>query len=359
MRWRSDWTPTSRSRLGLADRGPPEGERGAGRPRQRPSALGQSIRAPVGLGERRVRCGGRDRASRRRRATTVARRRAPPLRHRSRDLREVPASSRSGRPARLGRPAASAPAARGSRHRGSDLRARARRSFRCVWFSLVVAISVRYLVGGWARAHAAGCDPSRRTRPHAGGSTRGDGGGAGDARWSSAGSRSSARSLSFERRARSTRATPCGCCARFAASNRRNGYSTALANDPLSLDLEREIAALAFTAGRHGEAIERLERLRSIDPDFPFVVVSGPGCCSPDERRGVVLLGREAPAFRRYSQPGSSLFNPEFRCHALMRLGRRAEAERAAVEARGFPSVRRSRVPVSSISTERSPPSSG
>ena len=114
---------------------------------------------------------------------------------------------------------------------------------------------------------------------------------------------------------------------------------TALANDPLSLDLEREIAALAFTAGRHGEAIERLERLRSIDPDFPFVVkyLGRALLLAGRAEEGLVLLGREAPAFRRYSQPGSSLFNPEFRCHALMRLGRRAEAERAAVEARGFP----------------------
>ena len=115
---------------------------------------------------------------------------------------------------------------------------------------------------------------------------------------------------------------------------------TALANDPLSLDLEREIAALLFTAGRHGEAIERLERVRSIDPDFPSVVkyLGRALVLAGRAEEGLVLLGRDAPAFRRYSpQPGSPLFNPEFRCHALMRLGRRAEAERAAVEARGFP----------------------
>ena len=43
----------------------------------------------------------------------------------------------------------------------------------------------------------------------------------------------------------------------------------ALENDPLSLDVEREIAEVHFSAGTYQEAIKRFERVRAADPAFP------------------------------------------------------------------------------------------
>jgi predicted Zn-dependent protease len=45
----------------------------------------------------------------------------------------------------------------------------------------------------------------------------------------------------------------------------------ALKNDPLSLDVLREIGEVHFYAGRYREAAETFQRIRAVDPDFPFV----------------------------------------------------------------------------------------
>ena len=45
----------------------------------------------------------------------------------------------------------------------------------------------------------------------------------------------------------------------------------ALRNDPLSLDVQREIGVVQFFNGRYAEAIETLQRVREVEPDFPFV----------------------------------------------------------------------------------------
>jgi eukaryotic-like serine/threonine-protein kinase len=46
---------------------------------------------------------------------------------------------------------------------------------------------------------------------------------------------------------------------------------TASRHDPLSLDVQREIGRLQFSAGRYQEAVDTLRRVHAIDPDFPFV----------------------------------------------------------------------------------------
>ena len=44
----------------------------------------------------------------------------------------------------------------------------------------------------------------------------------------------------------------------------------ALRADPLSLDVRRELAMVQIMAGRYEEAIANLQRVRAVDPDFPF-----------------------------------------------------------------------------------------
>ena len=44
----------------------------------------------------------------------------------------------------------------------------------------------------------------------------------------------------------------------------------ALRADPLSLDVRRELAMVQIIAGRYEEAIANLQRVRAVDPDFPF-----------------------------------------------------------------------------------------
>ncbi len=45
----------------------------------------------------------------------------------------------------------------------------------------------------------------------------------------------------------------------------------ALRNDPLSLDLQREIGEVQFLAGRYTEAVATLQHVHTVEPDFPFV----------------------------------------------------------------------------------------
>jgi serine/threonine-protein kinase len=41
--------------------------------------------------------------------------------------------------------------------------------------------------------------------------------------------------------------------------------------DPLSLDVQRQIGEVQFFAGRYAEAIDTFQRVRAVEPDFPFV----------------------------------------------------------------------------------------
>ncbi len=98
----------------------------------------------------------------------------------------------------------------------------------------------------------------------------------------------------------------------------------ALGNDPLSLDLRRELAHVLIQAGRYDEAIENFDRARAVDPDFPVLHLY----------RALTLAGRWAEAIPALEKgPG---FAP-WLAHAYVRAGRRADAERLAVVHRGFP----------------------
>jgi tetratricopeptide (TPR) repeat protein len=48
----------------------------------------------------------------------------------------------------------------------------------------------------------------------------------------------------------------------------------ALKNDPLSLEMQREIGHVHMLAGRYTDAIEAFKRVRAVDPEFPFADTS-------------------------------------------------------------------------------------
>jgi len=89
---------------------------------------------------------------------------------------------------------------------------------------------------------------------------------------------------------------------------------TASRHDPLSLDVQREIGRVQFSAGRYQEAIETLRRVYAIDSDFPFV--------STYLARALMMAGRLSEV--------SSLENTDRMEKALVyvRTGQRAEAEK-------------------------------
>ena len=98
----------------------------------------------------------------------------------------------------------------------------------------------------------------------------------------------------------------------------------ALENDPLSLDVEREIAEIDCTNGRYQEAIDRLERISAVDPELPFV--------SQFLARALIFSGRPAEGLAVLEQDAAHA-QPHYRSHALMRLGRREEVEQLAAAA--------------------------
>jgi serine/threonine-protein kinase len=89
---------------------------------------------------------------------------------------------------------------------------------------------------------------------------------------------------------------------------------TASRHDPLSLDVQREIGRVQFSAGRYQEAIETFRRVYAIDSDFPFV--------SAYLARALMMAGRLSEV--------SSLENTDRMEKALVyvRTGQRAEAEK-------------------------------
>jgi serine/threonine protein kinase/cytochrome c-type biogenesis protein CcmH/NrfG len=90
----------------------------------------------------------------------------------------------------------------------------------------------------------------------------------------------------------------------------------ALQNDPLSLDVQREIGQVQLLAGRYEEAIETLQRAYAVEPDFPFV--------SFYLARALMITGRLADA-SLLERAGAVC-----RAHAYTMTGQRAEAEKLA-----------------------------
>ena len=106
----------------------------------------------------------------------------------------------------------------------------------------------------------------------------------------------------------------------------------ALENDPLSLDLQRQIGMVQTESGRYDEAIETLERVSEVDPEFPFVQEA--------LARALTLAGRPAeaiPVFERSDQlMGRPRRNPGLAL-AYVLSGRHADAEALAAEHQGGP----------------------
>jgi tetratricopeptide (TPR) repeat protein len=104
----------------------------------------------------------------------------------------------------------------------------------------------------------------------------------------------------------------------------------ALQNDPLSLDVWREMAELFFTVGRYDEAISLLERVRAVDPQFPTasVIIA----------RALVVAGRINEGLAIYDAMDSAAAGvPHYRAYAYVKAGRRSDAEKLAAENREYP----------------------
>lgn len=96
----------------------------------------------------------------------------------------------------------------------------------------------------------------------------------------------------------------------------------ALQNDPLSLDVLREIGQVQLLAGRYEEAIDTFQRVRAVDDDFPFAT----GFLG----RALALGGRPAEALPLFK-------NTPWSAHAYVMTGRRKQAEELTVLHRGNP----------------------
>ena len=96
----------------------------------------------------------------------------------------------------------------------------------------------------------------------------------------------------------------------------------ALRADPLSLDVRRELAMVQIMAGRYDEAIANLQRVRAVDPSFPFGDLF--------LARALTFAGRLAEALplweTRKDEPGWQFWM----AYAYVMAGRRAEVERMA-----------------------------
>ncbi|HEY6615379.1 MAG TPA: tetratricopeptide repeat protein, partial [Vicinamibacterales bacterium] len=99
----------------------------------------------------------------------------------------------------------------------------------------------------------------------------------------------------------------------------------ALRADPLSLDVRRELAMVQIIAGRYEEAIANVERVRAVDPDFPFAELF--------LARALTFAGRLPEALRLWDG-SKAVARPRFwMAHAYVMAGRRAEVEKIAAAA--------------------------
>lgn len=98
--------------------------------------------------------------------------------------------------------------------------------------------------------------------------------------------------------------------------------TTALQNDPLSLTVQREWAWLQALLARYDEAIEGLERIRAVDPDFPYV--------DTYLARALTFAGRPVEALRvldtKRARPGVQ----HWMARAYVMTGQRGVVERLA-----------------------------
>jgi TolB-like protein/Tfp pilus assembly protein PilF len=112
----------------------------------------------------------------------------------------------------------------------------------------------------------------------------------------------------------------------------------ALENDRLSLDVQREIGEVQIQSGRYEQAIETLQRVRAVDPDFPNA--------DSHLARALMFAGRPAEALSlfdnmvRLEAGRVRARRPPRLVLAFVLLGRRAEAEQLAAEHQDGPPSR-------------------
>jgi tetratricopeptide (TPR) repeat protein len=100
----------------------------------------------------------------------------------------------------------------------------------------------------------------------------------------------------------------------------------ALEHDPLSVFVEREIGLLLFCTGRFEEAIARFERLSAADDAFARIFLG----------RSLTFAGRVEEALALFEgMPNPAEDYPAWYALALVRGGRRAEAQALAAAHRG------------------------
>jgi TolB-like protein/Tfp pilus assembly protein PilF len=96
----------------------------------------------------------------------------------------------------------------------------------------------------------------------------------------------------------------------------------ALQSDPLSLAVQRELAWLQFITGRYEEAVDSFERIRAIDPHFPYVDIP--------LARALTFAGRPAEALHVLEPNKEKLGHQHWMAHAYVLVGQRAAVERLA-----------------------------
>ena len=112
--------------------------------------------------------------------------------------------------------------------------------------------------------------------------------------------------------------------------------NVALKNDPLSLDVWREMGQLYFTVGRYDKAIDLLQRVRAVDPRFPTadVVLARALACNGRVNEALALYD----LIESQKPDGAPLPSrapegaPHYKAYAYVKAGRRSDAERLAAE---------------------------
>jgi serine/threonine-protein kinase len=114
-------------------------------------------------------------------------------------------------------------------------------------------------------------------------------------------------------------------------------------SDPLSLDVWREMGQLYFTIGRYDEAIDLLQRVRAVDPEFPAtdVVLARALACGGRVNEALALYdaikSRGRPAGELTGFRSSPEGVPQYQAYAYVKAGRRSDAERLAAENDQYP----------------------
>jgi eukaryotic-like serine/threonine-protein kinase len=92
--------------------------------------------------------------------------------------------------------------------------------------------------------------------------------------------------------------------------------------DPLSLEVRRGMGHLQIIAGRYEEAIDNLERVRTVDPDFTYADLH--------LARALTFAGRLAEALPRWEIRKEEPGRQHWMAYAYVIAGRRADVERMA-----------------------------